>query len=221
MLKKYEVWFRKLRYILPAVLVVGIGAVYVYEQKVPTEETAIEELPQELTAKEPNAAQSPVKESQKPANLQPAKIMLDIKGAVVRPGVYEMKEGDRVIDAVEKAGGFTKNAEQRSVNLSGKVKDEMLLYILEKGEEATVPAAADTLGNGAGQETDSGQAAVNINTANDQELQTITGIGPSKAKAIITFREENGGFKTVDDLLNVPGIGEKSLENMRAQVTVD
>ncbi|RXY98456.1 helix-hairpin-helix domain-containing protein [Fictibacillus sp. S7] len=221
MLKKYEVWFRKLRYILPAVLVVGIGAVYVYEQKVPTEETAIEELPQELTAKELNAAQSPVKESQKPANLQPAKIMLDIKGAVVRPGVYEMKEGDRVIDAVEKAGGFTKSAEQRSVNLSGKVKDEMLLYILEKGEEATVPAGGDTLGNGAGQETDSGQAAVNINTANDQELQTITGIGPSKAKAIITFREENGGFKTVDDLLNVPGIGEKSLENMRAQVTVD
>ncbi|MDM5199785.1 helix-hairpin-helix domain-containing protein [Fictibacillus enclensis] len=221
MLKKYEVWFRKLRYILPAVLVVGIGAVYVYEQKVPTEETAIEELPQELTAKEPSAAQSSVKESQKPANLQPAKIMLDIKGAVVRPGVYEMKEGDRVIDAVEKAGGFSKNAEQRSVNLSGRVKDEMMLYIPEKGEEATVPTAADTLENGAGQETDSGQAAVNINTANDQELQTITGIGPSKAKAIITFREENGGFKTVDDLLNVPGIGEKSLENMRAQVTVD
>ncbi|SDM83229.1 competence protein ComEA [Fictibacillus solisalsi] len=221
MLKKYEVWFRKHRYILPAVLIVGIAVVYLYEQKVPLEEKAIEELPQELTAKEPSNAQSPVKESPGSINLQSAKIMLDIKGAVVRPGVYEMKEGDRVIDAVQKAGGFTKNAEQRSVNLSGKVKDEMLLYILEKGEEPAVPAAADAAGNGKGLGNDSGQAAVNINTANDQELQTITGIGPSKAKAIITFREENGGFKTVDDLLNVPGIGEKSLENMRAQVTAD
>ncbi|MDN4525460.1 helix-hairpin-helix domain-containing protein [Fictibacillus fluitans] len=221
MLKNYDVWIRKLRYILPAALAVGIIVLYWYQQQAPQKKTATEELPLELRAADPNAAQDRLKAGQNQKNLQPAKIMLDIKGAVVRPGVYEMKEGDRVIDAVEKAGGFTKNAEQRSVNLSGKVKDEMLLYILEKGEEAPVPAVAQNMGNGAGQDGGSGQSAVNINTANDQELQTITGIGPSKAKAIITFREENGGFKTVEDLLDVPGIGEKSLENMRGQVTVE
>ncbi|SFD67218.1 competence protein ComEA [Bacillus sp. OV194] len=210
MIRKYDGAVRKLRYILPAAACL-LAAIFYFAGKMPDEVEPAQGIPVELM--ENKGAASKITPIAKDADSQ--RIEIDIKGAVRKPGVYEMKQGDRVIDAVNRAGGFSKKAEEKGVNLSARVKDEMLLYIPAKGEER-LPVGPDAGGQDGG-----GTTKVNINSAAEQELETLNGIGPSKAKAIMAYREENGPFKTIEDLLNVPGIGEKSLENMKEQIEVD
>jgi competence protein ComEA len=143
----------------------------------------------------------------------PQKIIVDIKGAVNHPGVYEAKEGDRVIDVIERAGGLSENADETKVNLAQAVKDEMLLYIPQKGED--VPELPGT----AGRNSESG--LVNINTADEAELETLPGIGPAKSAAIIEYRKTNGGFKSVEELQSISGIGPKTFEKLKDKITVD
>lgn len=151
------------------------------------------------------------------------KIFVDIKGAVRKEGVYELTSGSRVTDVVKLAGGFTDDADKKSVNLAEKVADEAVIYVARVGEEVT-PASApsqakNTPASGAQQDADSAQ--INLNTATLEELQTISGIGAKRAQDIIDYRDNNGGFSSVDDLKNVSGIGEKTLEKLKAEVTVD
>jgi competence protein ComEA len=143
-------------------------------------------------------------------------IFVDVKGAVVHQGVYEVRETDRIKDVIARAGGFTKDADQTKVNLAAKVHDEMVVYVPKIGEEGiNSMVAPPSLGNSS---NDDGK--VNINTASIDEIQKLHGIGPAKAAAIIAYREEHGPFKKVEDLLNVTGIGEKSLEKIREQIIV-
>lgn len=140
-------------------------------------------------------------------------IVVDIKGAVVRPGVYEIKDTARVNDVVAMAGGFTKEADQTKVNLAAKVHDEMMIYVPTRGEtnvSSTNPPLIPS----------SDSKKVHINTASEEEILQLSGIGPSKAAAIIAYREEHGPFEKVEDLLNVTGIGEKTLEKIREQIVV-
>lgn len=154
----------------------------------------------------------------------PAKLIVDMKGAVRRPGIYTMNTGERVSDAVARAGGLTGKADENKINLAQKVVDEMVIFVPEKG----AGSAADLSGSSGAASVPQGSAQtavpsggkVNINTADEQALQNLTGIGPSKAKAIVQYREEHGPFKSVDDLNNVSGIGDKSLEKMRPDATV-
>lgn len=146
-------------------------------------------------------------------------IMVDVKGAVKRPGVYEMKSGDRVIDVLEKAGGLTDKADNKNVNFAKKLTDEMVVYIPAKGEKPVESAAAGALSTGG---TDEGAAAaggeaekININTASEEELQKLPGIGPAKAASIVAYRQKHGPFRSVDELDKVSGIGEKSLERIK------
>ncbi|PWA12500.1 competence protein ComE [Pueribacillus theae] len=143
-------------------------------------------------------------------------IMIDVKGAVKNPGVYTMEQGDRVIDAIEKSGGLLKNADEKQINLAGMIKDEMVIYVPKHGEEAETPIVTQNNPNVA-----EGGDKVKINSASSEELQKLPGIGPAKAEAIISYREENGAFKSVDDLLNVSGIGVKSLEKLKDIITID
>lgn len=151
------------------------------------------------------------------------KIFVDIKGAVRKEGVYELTSGSRVTDVVKLAGGFTDDADKKSVNLAEKVADEAVIYVARVGEEVTPAStpsqAKDTAASGALQDADSAQ--INLNTATLEELQTISGIGAKRAQDIIDYRDNNGGFSSVDDLKNVSGIGEKTLEKLKAEVTVD
>lgn len=140
-------------------------------------------------------------------------VMVDVKGAVKQPGVYVMKLGDRVTDAIQLAGGFHDDADQTQVNLAAKVKDELVIYVPKEGELPSTPFVA------AIEQSDEG-ALVNINTASNEELQTLQGIGPAKAEAIIAYREEQGGFQKKEDLLNVSGIGEKSFEKIKEHITI-
>lgn len=142
-------------------------------------------------------------------------IFVDVKGAVVHQGVYEVKETDRVKDVIALAGGFTKEADQTKVNLAAKVHDEMVIYVPKIGEEASGSVISDSVTTSTANE-----GKVNINTATVEELQQLHGIGPAKAAAIIAYREEHGSFQKIEDLLNVTGIGEKSLEKIKDQVVV-
>lgn len=139
-------------------------------------------------------------------------VIVDVKGEVQQPGVYEMRQGDRVTDAISSAGGFRETADQNQVNLAGKLKDEMVIYVPKEGEIPSQPLLP--------MQQEESANAVNINSASSEELQSLPGIGPAKAEAIITYRDEQGGFKKKEDLMNVSGIGEKSFEKIKEHVTI-
>src|SRR5699024_9543853 len=128
-------------------------------------------------------------EKEKQSSGKDGVIMVDVKGAVEKPGVYEMDKQDRIKEAIEKAGGFTKTALKVDVNLAQHVQDEMVMLVAEEGEkvsegtENTSPAA---------QQSSETVQKININRATEVELTSLTGIGPSKAEAIIQYREEHG-----------------------------
>lgn len=148
---------------------------------------------------------------------EPTELVVDVKGEVKKPGVYRFSPGARVEEAVRKAGGPGKGADMNQVNLAQALSDGMALYIPAKGEEVPAISAGASGSGGSG---DEGGQTVNINTATSEELQQLNGIGPSKAEAIIQYREENGAFSSADELIEVPGIGEKTLETLQDQVTV-
>lgn len=146
-------------------------------------------------------------------------ITVDVKGAVKKAGIYELKPGSRVHDAIQQAGGLLDNADSKSINLAQKLSDEAVVYVAVEGEEVSPVASttgADT-GGTAGQKS----GKVNLNKATEADLQTISGIGQKRAQDIIAYRESAGGFKLVDDLKNVSGIGAKTLEKLKEYVTVD
>ncbi len=134
------------------------------------------------------------------------KIVIDIKGQVKNPGVYEMVEGDRLIDAIKKAGGVLPSAATASLNYATRLQDEMLIYVpTEEEVEAEKENEATT--------TSTERPLVNINEATKEQLMTIPGIGPAKAEAIMQYREETS-FRHKEEIMNVSGIGEKTFENI-------
>jgi len=138
-------------------------------------------------------------------------VIVDVKGAVGKPGVYEVQVDSRVHDVILLAGDFLENADQTQVNLAQKVQDEMIINVPKIGE------ASETTENNS---SSNGNEKIRINDATQEELETLPGIGPSKAEAIIQHREENGLFKSGEDLLQVSGIGEKTLENLLEHIQV-
>ncbi|ENQ3104173.1 helix-hairpin-helix domain-containing protein [Bacillus cereus] len=158
---------------------------------------------------EANAKMEEKKEKTKgtESKLQSKTILVDTKGAVNHEGVYELQSGARVKDAVEKAGGFLPEADITKVNLAQLVQDQMLIYVPKKGE---------ALANGA----PLSDGKIQINIATKEQLEKISGIGPRKAENIIKYREQHGPFQKVEDLLEVDGIGEKSLEKMKDEIIV-
>lgn len=143
-------------------------------------------------------------------------MVVHVAGAVLHPDVYELPEGSRVIDAVQAAGGMAADANPDVVNLAARLADGQRIYVPRMGE--AVPVVAGDAGTGSG----SGAAAgpVNINTATADELDTLPGVGPATAAAILAHREQHGPFATVDALGDVRGIGPAKLEAIRGLVTV-
>ncbi len=137
-------------------------------------------------------------------------LVVHVAGEVVSPGVYTLlPTADRVADAVEAAGGFTDRADVDTVNLAAQLSDGQQIRVLAVGESPADP------GDGAGT-----GSPININTASLAALQTLAGIGPIKAQAIIDYRESNGPFQRIEDILKVKGIGEKTFEAIRDQIAV-
>ena len=166
------------------------------------------------------------------------KLYFDIKGSVKKPGVYEFTQGDKIIDAINKAGGLTKNATTNNLNLSKKLTNEMVIYVFSKNELTTTKALEPVsnaseckcetieINNCVDKNTtnesnkDTVLAKININTDNKEKLMTISGIGSSKADAIIEYRTKNGNFKTTEDIMNVSGISKTIYDKIKDTITV-
>ena len=142
-------------------------------------------------------------------------IKIHITGQVKIPGIIELEYGARISDAIEKAGGLTEFASLKNVNLAYKLEDGQKLYIPTTEED--VESVLMENGENIIQNTNlSGKSKmININKANESELEEIPGVGPSMASKIVNYRKENGEFKNIEDLKNISGIGEKKFETMR------
>lgn len=148
-----------------------------------------------------------------------APILVHVDGAVRSPGVYSLAPGSRVQDAVAAAKGFTDQAELQAVNLAAPLKDEHKVYVPVQGEQAAAGSfLTETVDDSP--PADIGEP-VNINTAGIEELSDLPGIGPTRAEAIIQYRQEHGGFQSIDDIFNVPGIGPTTFERLRMRITIE
>ena len=152
----------------------------------------------------------------------PQNCYVDIKGEVLRPGVYEFSCESRIQEVIKKAGGFTEEADETKINLAQIITDQMQIIVpnVHSKQEGGVTEGNSEKGNTSNTTpSNSKQGTVNINTATLEELQTIKGIGKKKAEAILQYRKEHGAFRTKEDLLQVKGIGKKALEAIESQVT--
>ena len=199
--EKWESWSLAVKVAVIAgvlLLLVGVGGL------LPKKEEAVEESEAVVT--------TVLAEKAEENTTLKAVIFVDIKGAVKKPGVYQMKAGDRVKDAIDAAGGLTAEADSQKVNLAQRVEDQMVIVVPKVGEEAeAIPAGVTS------KET-SKEGKVNINTATVEELKTLKGVGEKKAEAIIEYRKKNGSFKTKEDLMKVRGIGKKLFESFEERI---
>ncbi len=137
-------------------------------------------------------------------------LYVHVSGAVARPGLYRLDDGSRVVDVIAAAGGLTGDADRSAVNLARRLSD---------GEQLRVPVVGEAPPAAAGEGVAS-DGRVNLNTADAAALDTLPRVGPAIAERIIQWRDANGAFTSVDDLLSVPGIGDKMLAALRDLVTV-
>lgn len=165
-------------------------------------------------------------------------IMVDIKGEVANPGIYTLEGTKRVIDVINMAGGITKNADTSVLNLSKKLKDEMVIIVysyyevknfsyikeIEKKVQTECSKGINNIQNDAcieeNEATEETSSIISINTATKEELMTLTGIGEKKAEDIIKYREENGEFTSIEDIKNVKGIGDSLFEKIKDYITL-
>lgn len=224
-----EIIKKNLKIIIPALitlLITSIIIAYFITQNKNIEEADIELEQQEI--------KDEIKEEIK-------KIKIDIKGEVKKPGVYELEENDRVSDAIKISGGLTENADTELINLSKTLKDEMVIIIYNKYEieeirqkskepetiikyiekKCTCPDTTnDACIKKEISKEEKQKSKISINTGSLEELMQVEGIGESKAKAIIKYREENGPFETIEDITKVSGIGESTFEKFKNNITI-
>lgn len=223
-LKRY--W--KLILIFFSVVLVLIGGYVYYENSNNVSTSSVVKL---ADAKEENAE---TKDALKT-------VFVDVKGAVNAPGVYEIDEERRIIDAINLAGGLTDKADTTNINLSKKVEDEMYIIVYTKDEIynykknneqsnekivcASVECDCPDVSNDAcikeeSNSSNESTSKISINTATKEELMNLTGIGEAKADAIISYREENGIFENLEDIKNVSGIGDSVYEKIKNNITL-
>ena len=179
-------------------ILVGMGSLFSKKEE-SVEETTVVEM-------------TVLAEKTEVSTTQETVIFVDIKGAVKNPGVYQMKVGDRVKDALDAAGGLKEEADSQKVNLAKRLEDQMVIVVPKVGEEAEeIPAGATS-------KEEAKEGKVNINTATVEELKTLKGVGDKKAEAIIEYRKKNGSFQTKEDLMKVRGIGKKLFESFQERI---
>lgn len=150
--------------------------------------------------------------------LAPA-FVVHVCGEVVNPGIYELPAGSRIYEAVKAAGGFTENAAEESVNLASPIEDGVQIRIYSKDEAETLAAGAAPF-DGFEASGEGKEPVVNLNTATKEELMTLSGIGESRAEDIIRYREENGGFQNIEDIMKVSGIKDAAFQKIKDRITV-
>jgi len=219
----------KVSIIILSIVILGLISILTYKEK---DETILVEKEEKLAVKEDK------KEEKEP---DVSTVFVDIKGAVNAPGVYEIDSTKRVIDAINLAGGLTSKADTINLNLSKKVEDEMYIVVYTKTElyeykkkntdiskancaslECECPDSNNSscINKEEGKTTSNIPGKVSLNTATKEELMSLSGIGEAKASAIITYRNENGKFKSVEDVKNVSGIGDSLFEQIKNNIVL-
>lgn len=205
-LRKYWLW------VVGGILfiIISLGVQYYNIRQTPlyfSEETTEEHLSSEDTSQSEEAI-----------------IYIDIKGAVNRPGLYQLSEGSRMIDAIEAAGGLTIEADDRTLNLAEKLLDQQKIIIYtesEVAEQLTQEDRDNLLGRDDHPSNPSTEPKkININIATVEELQTLPNIGPKKAQAIVEYRQTNGSFQSIEQIKEIKGIGEKTYEELAHLISV-
>ncbi|MCK4026201.1 helix-hairpin-helix domain-containing protein [Streptococcus iners] len=210
MLKEYK-W----QIALPAAAGLLLTTFLMFSQPAKSDQTGLTDFPQ---TEQTSSSSELVEENSTEESEESSQLVVDVKGAVEKPGLYTLEAGARVNDAVDAAGGLTSQADPKSINLAQKLSDEAVVYVASKDEKISVVASTTA---SSAMSPEGNESKVNLNTATEADLQTISGIGAKRAADIIAYREANGGFKSVDDLNNVSGIGDKTMESIRPYVTVD
>ena len=159
------------------------------------------------------------------SNVQKKEIIVHLSGAVSSPGVYRLNQEERLVDLIEAAGGLTKKADLKKLNLAENIYDGQKVIIPEIiKKDVFSNSSANSAGNGAAKNnlydysSHENQDLINVNQASQSVLEKLSGIGPSKASAILKYREKNGFFEQKEDLLEVSGIGDKTLENIEDEI---
>lgn len=198
-------------FVLAALVVLGAGFWYVRSLPRPVEisTTGAGAQPGSTAVAGPMAAPSP---SSPP-------IVVDVAGWVRKPGVYQFRQGDRVVDAITRAGGARKGADLTSLNLAALLVDGQQILVGKAGAAGPLPVGGSS-STGTGSASAASGELINLNTATVDELETLPGIGEVLAQRIIDYRTEHGPFASVEDLLDVSGIGDAKLEDLRSEVTV-
>lgn len=214
--------------IIILIITISTGVYLVHASNIPEENIEITELEKEtnITTVEPKQEENT------------NKVLIDIKGAVVNPGVYQLSVGCSVMDAINMAGGLLEDANTNTINLSKRLVDEMviIIYTNEQIENynkekvitefvyVEIPCECpDTMNNACIEDnikTEIKDNKISINTATKEELMTLSGIGASKAEEIIKYREANGNFTDITEIKNVSGIGEAAFEKIKNNITI-
>jgi competence protein ComEA len=188
-------------YALTAVVVLVLGVRFMQGQA----RSAVVAAPAGATAAGPASA---------PVRIEPrqaAVALVHVAGAVRSPGVYRLREGERIQDAVRRAGGARGGADLNAINLAAKVTDGQQVVVPRRGAPGVAAVGAATPGGPV-------QAPVSLNTATAEQLDTLDGVGPATAAKILDWRRQHGGFRSIDDLGEIPGIGPKRLAALRTKV---
>lgn len=194
-------WIKKCCMILVCLFLMGCG-----RKEVPYLEMT--------QAKEQAAKQEETQSQETQSDGQPVQVY--VCGEVSVPGVYQLKDGMRICDAVEAAGGFTEAASREYWNLAERLTDGQMIYFPTEEEAKERKASAEA----SGAQTSEGDGLIDINTADAAQLMTIPGIGETRAAAILAYREENGPFSKVEDIMQVSGIKRALFEKMKDYITI-
>lgn len=219
-MEKYKLMFKNNGPFKIILFILAIG-VFIYSSgyfQLPNSEMLV--MPVELESGSQELVTEGVDKESTPEENVEQLIYAEIKGEVNQPGVYQLNDGDRVINLIEQAGGLTNLAATDAINQAMIVTDQMSVIVpnIEEWEKNVVTNEAAVPTETGSEITD--VTTININTADSMALQTLPGIGPKKAEAIILYREEQGSFQQVEEIMNISGIGEKTFEKLAPYIRV-
>lgn len=220
------------------IVLLALGGFYFVNRQPAADNSALLSSSQSMEASSQSLQSSSVSSvaasSSSASSVASAEVVCDISGAVKHQGVYRLKNGARLEDLIKKAGGLTKDAQLKAINRSQLLKDQDKIYIPGKGDKveaaqtansaaASAPAASTSASSSSVSSSTSGAASgdlINLNTATAADLQKLNGIGEKKAEQIIAYRQEKGSFKSIDELKEVSGIGDKTFAAIKDQLTI-
>lgn len=201
-----------IKVIAGVILLVIAFAFYLVKDITSANEILMSEIPEDKIETDDRVTESAIKEN--------VMIIVDVAGAVTCPTIVKLPEGSRVYEAIDKAGGLSANADTRATNLAEILSDGQKLYIPTKqeleGNENRLPGGTYSFNAATGQSA----TMVNINTADSDSLQQLTGVGPATAEKIINYRKENGKFNSIEEIKNVSGIGDKTFDKFKDKIKI-